>query len=47
MQLREGFEIGPIGCISGFKQEWAIDVPCSKLQGIFDPHGCTFILIAR
>jgi hypothetical protein len=24
-----------------------IEAPCSKLQGIFDPQGSTFILIAR
>jgi hypothetical protein len=24
-----------------------IEAPCNKLQGIFDPQGRTFILIAR
>jgi hypothetical protein len=29
------------------RQEPAIEAPCSKLQGIFDPQGESFILIAR
>jgi len=33
MQPREGIEIGPTGCISGFEEEREIEAPCSRLWG--------------
>jgi hypothetical protein len=46
--LGDGGEAGAFGLmIEAVVRVRAVEAPCSKLQGIFDPQGRMFILIAR